>query len=64
MEKKLDDIVITSALRTPIGSFQGKLKKISADKLGSFSIKEVLKHSKLTGDDVDEIIILWTNMFD
>ncbi len=57
MEKKLDDIVITSALRTPIGSFQGKLKKISADKLGSFSIKEVLKHSKLTGDDVDEIIM-------
>ena len=57
MERKLDDIVITSALRTPIGSFQGKLKKIRADKLGSFSIKEVLKNSKLTGDDVDEIIM-------
>ena len=33
------DVVIVSAVRTPIGSFGGKLSKISATKLGSYAIK-------------------------
>ena len=47
MTKKLSDIVITSALRTPIGTYRGSLKELNADKLGSISIKEVIKNSKL-----------------
>ena len=42
MTKKLNDVVITSALRTPIGTYKGSLKEISADKLGTAVIKEVV----------------------
>ena len=57
MAKKLDDIVITSALRTPIGSYKGSLKELSADKLGTICIKEVIKDSKLKSNDVGEVIM-------
>ena len=57
MSKKLDDVVITSALRTPIGTYKGSLKSISADKLGALTIKEVVYSSKLKVDEVDEVIM-------
>ena len=57
MSKKLDDVVITSALRTPIGTYKGSLKSISADKLGALAIKEVVYSSKLKVDEVDEVIM-------
>ena len=57
MNKKLDDVVITSALRTPIGTYKGSLKSISADKLGALAIKEVVYSSKLKVDEVDEVIM-------
>ena len=47
MTKKLDDVVITAALRTPIGIYKGSLRDISADKLGALAIKEVVYKSKL-----------------
>ena len=34
MSKNFNDVVITSALRTPIGAYKGSLKDLSADKLG------------------------------
>jgi len=57
MTKKIDDIVITSALRTPIGSYKGSLKEFSADKLGTICIKEVIKNSKLKSSDIGEVIM-------
>ena len=57
MNKKLDDVVITSALRTPIGTYKGSLKSISADKLGTLVIKEVIHNSKIKADEVDEVIM-------
>ena len=57
MTKKLDDIVITSALRTPIGTYRGSLKELSADKLGSICIKEVIKKSKLKVEDIEQVIM-------
>ena len=57
MSKKLDDVVITSALRTPIGTYKGSLKSIGADKLGALVIKEVIHHSKIKADEVDEVIM-------
>ena len=57
MSKKLDDVVITSALRTPIGTYKGSLKNISADKLGTLVIKEVIHNSKIKADEVDEVIM-------
>jgi acetyl-CoA C-acetyltransferase len=57
MTKELDDIVITSALRTPIGTYRGSLKNLSADKLGSICIKEVIKNSKLKADDIEQVVM-------
>ena len=57
MTKELDDVVITSALRTPIGTYRGSLKEISADKLGSICIKEVVKNSKLKADDIEQVVM-------
>ena len=54
MSKK---IVITSALRTAVGSLSKSLKNISAENLGSAVIKEVLKETKVLGKDVDEVIM-------
>ena len=47
MSKKSNDVVITAALRTPIGTYKGSLKGLSADKLGSIAIKEAVYKSKL-----------------
>ena len=57
MTKELGDVVITSALRTPIGTYRGSLKELNADKLGSICIKEVVKNSKLKGDDIDQVVM-------
>ena len=57
MSKKSNDVVITAALRTPIGTYKGSLKNLSADKLGALAIKEVVHKSKLKSDDIDEVIM-------
>ena len=57
MTKKLNDVVITAALRTPIGTYKGSLKGLSADKLGALAIKEAVYKSKLKSDDIDEVIM-------
>jgi len=57
MSKKLDDVVITSALRTPIGTYKGSLKDVSADKLGALTIKEVIHKSNLKPGQIDEVIM-------
>ncbi|MDB9815147.1 acetyl-CoA C-acetyltransferase [Candidatus Pelagibacter sp.] len=57
MSKKLNDVVITSALRTPIGTYKGSLKDLSADKLGALVIKEAIHKSNLNSDQIDEVIM-------
>jgi len=57
MSKKSNDVVITAALRTPIGTYKGSLKDLSADKLGALAIKEAVHKSKLKPDDIDEVIM-------
>jgi acetyl-CoA C-acetyltransferase len=57
MSKKPNDVVITAALRTPIGTYKGSLKGLSADKLGALAIKESVYKSKLKSDDIDEVIM-------
>ena len=57
MSKKSNDVVITAALRTPIGTYKGSLKGLSADKLGALAIKEAVYKSKLKSDDIDEVIM-------
>ena len=50
-------IVITSAKRTPIGSFNGTLSSLSAAKLGSIAIKSVIDDTKININLVDEVIM-------
>jgi len=57
MNDKQNNIVITSAVRTAIGSFKGSLKDIHAHELGSTVIKEAIKKSNLKPNDVDEVIM-------
>ena len=58
MSKNSNDVVITSALRTPIGGYKGSLKNLSASKLGSIVIKEVIYKSKLDiKEEIDEVIM-------
>lgn len=53
IEKK--QAVIASAVRTPMGSFQGVFSSIPATKLGSQSIAEAMKRINLRPDRVDEV---------
>ena len=57
MNVKEKSIVITSALRTAIGTFNGSLKNKQAHELGSVVIKENIKKSKLKSNEIDEIIM-------
>ena len=57
MSKKINDVVITAALRTPIGAYRGSLKGIDAHKLGSIAIKEAIYKSQLKNDEIDEVIM-------
>ena len=57
MTDKSKEVVIVSAVRTPIGSYRGSLKKMSSDQLGSLVIKEALKLTKFSSDEVDEVIM-------
>jgi len=51
------DVVIVSAVRTPIGNFDGALKELSALELGSIVLREAVKRSSIDPADVDEVIM-------
>ncbi|SDD10302.1 acetyl-CoA C-acetyltransferase [Desulfurella multipotens] len=51
------EVYVIEALRTPFGSFGGNLSGVEAPLLASEVIKELLKRTNISGDDVDEIIM-------
>ena len=51
------DIVITSAVRTAIGTFIGSLKNMQAHELGSVVVKKAMNKSNLQANDIDELIM-------
>lgn len=53
----LKDVVIASACRTPIGSFQGTLSSLPGPKLGSIAIKEAINRAGISADDISEVIM-------
>ena len=57
MSSKFKEVVIVCGIRTPIGTYKGSLKKMRSDQLGSIVIKEVLKKSKFSEDEIDEVIM-------
>ena len=55
MDKK--EVYIVSAVRTPLGSFGGALKDVSAPRLGAAAIKGAIEKAGIKPDQVDELLM-------
>lgn len=53
----MKEVVIVSAVRTPIGGFMGSLSSLSATQLGSIAIKGALDKIKLNASEVQEVLM-------
>ncbi len=53
----MNDIVIVSAVRTPVGKFQGGLSSLSATQLGAIAVKEAVRRAGIESCTVDECIM-------
>jgi len=53
----MEDIVIVSAARTPVGSFNGAFGTVPAHILGQTAIKAAIERAGISPDDVDEVIL-------
>ena len=53
----MENVVIASAVRTPVGCFNGGLSSISATRFGSIVIAEAIKRAGIKPADVDEVIM-------
>ena len=53
----MEDIVIVSAVRTPVGKFGGSLAKIPATELGSIVVREAISRAGLQPDQIGEVIM-------
>src|SRR2546423_8747041 len=54
---ELNEAVIISAARTPVGKFLGSLKGFSATQLGAIVVREAVKRAGVKPEDVDEVIM-------
>lgn len=57
MPEHKDPVVILSAVRTPIGSFQGGLKNYHAPQLGGIAVAEALRRASVEADAVDDVLM-------
>jgi len=55
--QQLEDIVIVSAVRTPVGKFQGAFSDLSATQLGAIAVREAVKRAGIDLSLVDECIL-------
>jgi len=53
----IDPIVIVSAVRTPMGGFNGCLASVKATELGAAAIKASVAQAKLSNEQIDEVIM-------
>jgi acetyl-CoA C-acetyltransferase len=53
----MTEIVIASAARTPVGSFNGAFATLSAHALGTIAIKAALERANVKAEEVDEVIL-------
>ena len=54
---ELNEAVIISAVRTPVGRFLGSLKSFKATDLGAMVVRESVKRAGIKPEDVDEVIM-------
>ena len=53
----MKNVVIVSAARTPIGSFNGQFKDVTAVQLGIVAVKAAIERAKVPVDQIDEVIM-------
>jgi acetyl-CoA C-acetyltransferase len=53
----MTDIVIVSAARTPVGSFNGALSSLPAHELGKIAIQAAVERAGIKASDVDEVVL-------
>jgi acetyl-CoA C-acetyltransferase len=53
----MSEVVIASAARTPVGSFNGALASLSAHALGAIAIGEALRRARVAPEDVSEVVL-------
>ena len=53
----MEDAVIVSALRTPVGSFGGQFRDVAATELGAHAVRAALEQAEVAGEDVDEVVL-------
>ena len=53
----MNQAVIVSAVRTPVGSFGGQFKDVSATELGALAVRAALERAGVAAADVDEVIL-------
>jgi acetyl-CoA C-acetyltransferase len=53
----MDQIVIVSGVRTPVGKFQGSLSDVPATRLGAVAVREAVKRAQLQPEQIDECIM-------
>ncbi|MCG8547604.1 MAG: acetyl-CoA C-acetyltransferase, partial [Alphaproteobacteria bacterium] len=53
----MSNVVIASAVRTPVGAFLGGLSSVPASYLGTAAIKEALNRASVDAEEVDEVVI-------
>ena len=53
----MEDAVIASAVRTPVGSFAGNFKDVPATELGAHAVRAALERAGISGDEVDEVVL-------
>jgi acetyl-CoA C-acetyltransferase len=53
----MNEVVIVSACRTPVGGFRGALSALQAPKLGALAIREALERAGIKGEDVNQVIM-------
>lgn len=54
-QRNMEDVVIVSAVRTPIGSMGGSLASLTAPELGALAIKGALQRANVDGKHIQEV---------
>ena len=57
MATSTNDIVIVSAARTPVGSFNGALSSLTGAQLGTIALKAAIARAKVEAGEIDEVIL-------
>src|ERR1700678_2913902 len=54
---RMKEAVIVSAVRTPVGKFQGSLGTFAAPKIGALAVREAVRRAGLDARQIDECIM-------